>query len=70
MLPDENLDFDLFERGPAGMASAIRTRMDELEAYKLTLCEKAEKRRVNQQLHSLRIMLRWCKTRAGYTGSK
>lgn len=56
------------QTGPNKMARDIEERLSALEAEKQTLKTKAEKRRVNQRMHSLKILLRWCKTRAGYVG--
>lgn len=66
MLPESNLSKEDFPLGPNGAALFLEARIDELEAHKLTLRTRAEKRPVNQQLHTLRDMLYWCRTRAGY----
>ena len=66
MLPESKLDLDCLPKGPNGMILALESRIDELEAHKLSLRTRAERRPVNKQLHMLRGLLEWSKTRAGY----
>lgn len=70
MLPESAIDREDYLSGPNGMALALSAEIDELEAHKLTLRTRAEKRPVNQKLHQLRDMLKWCKIRRGYTGNE
>jgi len=43
----------------------IEARIAELEGEKSAL-PRRERRPINQQIHLLRDVLDWCKTRAGY----
>jgi hypothetical protein len=52
-------------RGPNELARACEAQIAELEARKATLL-RSERRPINQQLHTIRQLLAWCKTRAGY----
>lgn len=60
------LNPDDYERGPNGMARLCEDRIAELEAERAECRTRDERRPINQQLHTARQMLRWCKTRAGY----
>lgn len=66
MLPESDVEREDYPVGPNGMALALEARIDELEAHKLTLRTRAEKRPINRHLHALQGMLEWCKTRAEY----
>lgn len=70
MLPESVLDADDFPPGPDGLAQFVAARIDELEAHRLTLRTRAEKRPINKHLYTLRGMLKWCRTRHGYTGNE
>ncbi|MEO7384911.1 MAG: hypothetical protein ABIU18_08260 [Novosphingobium sp.] len=56
---------DDYPQGPNGMAQACENIIAELEAKRLTV-PRSERRLLNERLHSLRELLAWCKTRAGY----
>lgn len=60
---------DDYPRGPDGMARLCADRLGELEGWKASATTKAERSTINKQMHSLRMLLAWCKTRAGYTGA-
>ena len=57
-----------YPRGPDGMARLCTDRLDELKGWKALATTRAERSTINKQMHALRIMLAWCKTRAGYRG--
>lgn len=65
-LPPSTIDPDDYPRGPNGMALLIEDRIAELEGRKAECRSKQERRPINQHLHTLRGMLSWCKSRAGY----
>lgn len=54
-----------YPRGPNGLAALCADKIEELTALRDTL-PRSERKPVNQHLHTVRQMLRWCKTRAGY----
>lgn len=64
-LPPSELDSDDYPPGPNGMAALCEARIAELEGWRKIL-PRAERRPVNQHIHTLRGMVRWCKSRAGY----
>lgn len=66
---DSEISPDDYPRGPDGMARLCADRLAELEGFKADARTKAERRAINKQMHSLRLILAWCKTRAGYTGA-
>lgn len=51
------------------MARLCADRLDELEGLKADARTRRERSTINKQMHSLRMLLAWCKTRAGYTGA-
>ena len=55
----------MHETGPNRMAEMLEERIAELMLEKAAL-PQSERRPINQRLHQLRNLLRWCKTRAGY----
>lgn len=59
------LNPDDYERGPNGMARLCEDQIAELLAKRKAL-PRSERRPINQHLHTVRRMLAWCKTRAGY----
>jgi hypothetical protein len=68
MLKSE-IDPDDYPSGPDGMARLCADRLDELEGLKADARTRAERSTINKQMHTLRGLLAWCKTRAGYTGA-
>ena len=52
-------------RGPNGMADDLVAKITMLEAELSTVTRK-ERSSINQRLHTMRDMLKWCKSRAGY----
>ena len=50
------------------MAAEIEARIADLDLEK-TAVPRAERRPINQQIHTLRNLLDWCKTRADYVES-
>lgn len=65
MPPISKLDRDDYPKGPEGRARWLMDRIAELEAERAVV-PRLERRPINQQLHVLRGLMRWCKTRAGY----
>jgi hypothetical protein len=59
-------DQDKYPPGPNGLARLCEDRIAELEAAKAACRSREERRPINQHLHTLRDMLRWCRSRAGY----
>lgn len=57
-----------YPQGPDGMAKLCADRLDELEGWKADARTRAERSTINKQMHSLRMLLAWSKTRAGYHG--
>lgn len=57
------------ETGPNAMAAKVVTMIAKLEAEKAAASSRAERRPINQRLHSLRGLLEWAKTRVGYVES-
>jgi hypothetical protein len=47
------------------MAAKFREQIAELEADR-ALLPRSERKPINQRLHMVRGLLRWCETRAGY----
>ena len=59
-------DLDPFrETGPYGIAKACEERIAELEAAK-AITRRADRGTINKQIHALKQMRDWCRTRAGY----
>ena len=52
--------------GPNGLALRLSEQIAELEAAKALCRTRVERRPINQQLHTLRGLLAWCESRAGY----
>lgn len=65
MLPESEIDADDYPKGLWGKARYLEDRITELEGFK-ALVPRSKRRPINQHLHTLRGMLAWCKTRAGY----
>ena len=65
MLPESEIDADDYPKGLVGKARYLEDRIAELEGFK-AIVPRAERRPINQHLHTLRGLLAWCKTRAGY----
>jgi hypothetical protein len=51
------------------MAGDIAAKIGDLEAEKLACRTRADRRPLNQRLHTLRGLLDWCKSRRGYEES-
>jgi hypothetical protein len=66
---ESNINPQDYPQGPDGMAKLCADRLDELEGWKVEAATRAERSTINKKMHSLRMMLAWCKTRAGYTGA-
>lgn len=60
---------DDYPSGPDGAALLCVDRLKELESWKAEAKTRAERSTINKQMHSVRMLLAWCKTRAGYTGA-
>lgn len=58
-----------YPQGPNGMAQACEDTIAELEAQRLTVA-RSERRAINQRLHTIRELLAWSKTRAGYSNGR
>jgi hypothetical protein len=54
--------------GPTGMASKFREQIARLEAERAAL-PRSQRKPINQRLHLVRGLLKWCETRAGYRAS-
>jgi hypothetical protein len=65
-LPPSLVDKDDYPSGPTGMARYLEARLDEMEGQKRECRFRDERRPINQQMHQLKDLLRWCKTREGY----
>lgn len=59
MLPDN------LPRGPNALARVCEEQIAKLEAQRSAL-PRSERKPINQHLHTVRQLLAWCKTRAGY----
>jgi hypothetical protein len=59
------LDADAYPRGPNGLAALCKDQIAELEAQRKKL-PRAEREAINRRLHTCRMLLKWCQTRAGY----
>lgn len=53
------------EGGPNGLAHALETEIAALVLEREALT-RSERKPINKRLHTLRGLLAWCKTRAGY----
>lgn len=53
------------EGGPNGLARALEAEIASLVA-KREATPRSKRRPINRRLHTLRGLLAWCKTRAGY----
>lgn len=53
--------------GPTGMAAKFREQLVELESQR-DLLPQSQRKPINQRLHMVRGLLKWCETRAGYRG--
>lgn len=65
-LPPSRLDTASYPSGPNGLARLCEDRLAELGEQLAECRTKAERRPINQHMHTLRGMLAWCKSRAGY----
>lgn len=68
-LPPSALNQDDYPRGPNGMALFVEHRIVELETALADCTTREARRPINKHLHTLRGMLRWCKSRAGYVAT-
>ena len=64
MLPESEIDPDDYPKGPWGKARYLEGRIAELEGFK-AMVPRAERRPINQQLHTLRELLAWCDSVVG-----
>ena len=55
--------------GPNGMAIQCQRKLAELEAEEADCTDRRRKKEIKRQMRQLRDLLRFAKTRAGYTGS-
>jgi len=53
------------ETGPNAIARKCEETIASLEAERDAL-PRSERKAINQKLHNVQYILRWCKTRAGY----
>ncbi|RVQ65729.1 hypothetical protein EKN06_12400 [Croceicoccus ponticola] len=58
-----------FGRGPNGLALLCEHKLDELVAEKAECTDRQRVRAINKHMHTLRELLRFAKSRAGYTGN-
>jgi len=56
------------ETGPNAIARQCEETIARLVVERDAL-PRSERRAINQKLHNIRYMLRWCKTRAGYVAA-
>ena len=56
--------------GPNGLAEVIRDKLVDIAAELDVCTDRRQRKALNQHAHMIKGMLRWCKTRAGYTGSQ
>lgn len=68
-LPSSSLDVDAYDPGPNGLARLCEDRIAELKASLAQCRTRDERKPINKHLHTLRHMLRWCRTRAGYVAT-
>jgi hypothetical protein len=68
-LPRSGLNDGDYPKGPNGMARDLEARIAELEAAKALCRARAERKPIKQHLHTLKGMLTWCKSRAGYVST-
>ncbi len=54
------------ESGPNHVARKCEETIEELLAARAVAKTKEDRRPINQRLHNVRSMLRWCKSQAGY----
>lgn len=66
MLPPSKVSADDYPSGPWGLARLCEDRMAELEEQRKACRTREERRPINQHLHTLRGLLRFAKSRAGY----
>lgn len=59
-------DFDGFGSGPNGMALLCEHKLDELAAERAECKDRKRKQAINRHMHTLRDLLRFAKSRAGY----
>lgn len=69
MLPESKLDLDNYGNGPKELERSCLDRLAELESQKAKCKDKTQRRAINKHMHTLRDMVKWCRTRAGYVGS-
>ncbi|MBV1692180.1 hypothetical protein KRR38_33655 [Novosphingobium sp. G106] len=60
------LDPSDYPPGPNGMAQLCEDRIAELEAKRAAAKTRAERKPINRQLHTVRQLLRFAVSRAGY----
>lgn len=68
-LPPSKLDrddADKYPPGPNGFARFCEDRIAELMEQRAECQSPAERQSINKHLHTLRDLLRWCKSRSGY----
>lgn len=51
--------------GPTGMARVLEAKIAELQLERAAV-PRSDRRPINQRLHTLRGLLTWCRSRAGY----
>lgn len=54
------------DRGLNERAAMIEARIADLEAAKSDCRSRAERRPINQQIHNLKGVLDWCRSRMGF----
>ena len=65
-LPPSRINRDDYPHGPNGMARLLEDRIAELEAHRAECRTREERKPFNKQLHAVRGLLRFAKSRAGY----
>lgn len=66
MLPESKLSAADYPSGPNGMARLCEDRLAELAEQKAAARSRTERSAINKQMHTLRGLLAWAKSRQGY----
>lgn len=65
-LPPSKIDRAAYPSGPNGLARLCEDRIAELIEQRAECQSSAERKPINKHLHTLRELLRFAKSRAGY----
>lgn len=66
-MPESPFTLDEMElAGPTGLAAKCEALLPDLLVQRDAAKTKTARKKLNSRIHTTRMLLRWCKTRAGY----